>query len=84
MASFEVVTERQAPPKPATVKRHQEQMRTYEGYVASLKKAQAGRLAPSPDETTRSVMVRVRRAASRLGRSVEVWSVGETVYFRPK
>ena len=83
MASFEVLTEKQAPPRPSGApSRKQADMCAYEGYVTSLKKGQAGKLATSPGETTRSVTVRVRKAAARLGRAVDVWSVGDEVYFR--
>ncbi len=39
-------------------------------------------MANSPGETTRSVTIRVRKAAGRLRRVVDVWSVGDEVYFR--
>jgi hypothetical protein len=54
----------------------------YEGYVASLKKGQAGKLVPDPTESPRSIALRVSRAAKRLGRPLDVWTVDDAVYFR--
>jgi hypothetical protein len=57
-------------------------MAEYEGYVASLKKGQAGRLIPSDGESPRAVALRVTRAAQRLARPMDVWVLDGAVYFR--
>jgi hypothetical protein len=83
MATMTVIDEASAPKKPspgasASLLRQAE----YEGFVNSLKKGQAGKLVPSDIEKTRSLVLRVTRAGSRLGKSVEAWTVDGVVYFR--
>ncbi len=82
MAEFAVVKQSQAPRRPTTAGPLRARMAEYEGYVASLKRGQAGQLVPDLGESPRAVAVRVSRAAKRLNRPVEVWSVDGAVYFR--
>jgi hypothetical protein len=57
-------------------------MKQYEEYVNTVKKGQAGRLVPQQGETARGVVMRVGRAAKRLGKSTEAWVADGVVYFR--
>ena len=81
MAAFAVIDKAKAPAPPRKPWRHDSQMRLFEGYVASLKAGQAGRLTPTAAETTRGLAVRVSRAAKRLNRDVETWTADGAVYF---
>jgi hypothetical protein len=83
MAEFAVVKQSQAPRRPTTPGPLRARMAEYEDYVASLKKGQAGRLVPAGSESVRAVAVRVSRAAKRIARPTEVWTVDGAVYFRP-
>jgi hypothetical protein len=53
----------------------------YEDYVRAIE-SDVGELELSSDEQTRSVKVRLRRAATRLGRDIEIWDANGRVYFR--
>ena len=53
----------------------------YESYVQSIN-SDVGELELGPDENIRSVKVRLRRAASRLDRDIDIWDVNGKVYFR--
>jgi hypothetical protein len=53
----------------------------YEGFIQSIN-GDVGELELSPDEQVRSVKVRLRRAATRLGHEVEMWDAEGRVYFR--
>ena len=82
MAQFAVIDQSRAPAQPPPhATSYAEQMRQYEGYVRGLKKGQAGRLTPVAPETTRGLVVRVGRAAKRLGTDVETWTADGAVYF---
>ena len=53
----------------------------YEGFIQSIN-GDVGELELSPDEQMRSVKVRLRRAANRLGRDIDIWDVDNRVYFK--
>jgi hypothetical protein len=61
----------------------QEQQRMYEGFIREVGSGDVGELELSPGDQIRSVKVRLRRAASRLGVEVEIWDANQRVYFRP-
>lgn len=82
MAEFAVIKRSEAPRRPTTPGPLRSRMAEYEGYVASLKKGQAGKLVPAGDESLRAVALRVSRAGQRLARPIEVWTVDGAVYFR--
>ena len=46
------------------------------------KAGQVGRLTPGDRETARALSVRVGRAGTRLGKSVNAWTVDGVVYFK--
>lgn len=83
MATFEAISEKQAPQQPKkTSGRLGERMIEYDGYIRSVKKAEVGRLIPSPNETSRGIALRLSRAGKRIGIKVETWVVEDQVYFR--
>ena len=85
MAQFAVIDRAKAPAPPARPSgTSQKRMRQYETYILGIKKGQAGRLVPTEPETSRGVVHRVTRAATRLGVSVETWVVDGAVYFAPR
>ena len=53
----------------------------YEEYVQTIN-TDVGELELSPDEQPRSVKVRLRRAATRLGREIDIWDANGRIYFR--
>jgi hypothetical protein len=53
----------------------------YEDYIQAVH-GEVGELQLDPDEDLRSVKVRLRRAATRLGRDIETWDARGRVYFR--
>ena len=53
----------------------------YEEYVRAID-SDVGELELSTDEQPRSIKVRLRRAATRLGRDIEIWDANGRVYFR--
>ena len=59
---------------------HEAQLQ-YEGFIQAIN-GDVGELELSPDEQVRSVKVRLRRAATRLSREIEIWDVDGRVYFR--
>jgi hypothetical protein len=83
MAEFEVIKQSQAPRRPTSPGPLGERMAEYDDYVGSLKRGQAGKLVPADGESLRGIVLRVTRAAKRLSRPIEVWTVDGTVYFRP-
>ena len=59
----------------------QEQQRLYEGFIQQVG-SDVGELDLSPGEQVRGVKVRLRRASTRIGASIEIWDVEGKVYFR--
>ena len=64
-----------------TNKAVQEQQKLYEGFIASAT-GSVGELALDAGEAVRSVKTRLRRAATRIGRKLEIWDVDGKVYFQ--
>ena len=56
-------------------------MRQYEDFVNDVGPDEAGKLTPEGDETTRSLAMRVSRAAKRVGKTANTWTRDDTVYF---
>jgi hypothetical protein len=61
----------------------QEQHRLYEGFIRDVGAGRVGELQLESNEPMRSVKVRLRRAASRLGVKLEIWDADSRVYFKP-
>ena len=58
-----------------------EEQRKYEEFIQAIG-ADVGELELSEEEQPRPVKVRLRRAATRLGKDVEIWDANDKVYFR--
>jgi hypothetical protein len=71
----------EAPVPNRSTKAIREAQQQYEEYVQAIN-SDVGELELSPDEQARSVKVRLRRAATRPGREIEIWDAGGRVYFR--
>ncbi len=59
-----------------------EQQQMYEGFISEAGSSNVGELSLSESEESRSVKVRLRRAANRLGTALEIWDADGKVYFR--
>jgi hypothetical protein len=59
----------------------QEAQRQYEGYIREIGN-NVGELEMLPEEELRSVKVRLRRAATRMGSELDIWDFNGRVYFR--
>jgi hypothetical protein len=69
-------------PTPSRVSRAvREQQEIYEGFIREIN-SNVGELELRTDEQPRSVKVRLRRAATRLGRELEIWDANGKVYFK--
>lgn len=54
----------------------------YEGYIADLTPQQAGKILIDSNERVTTIRDRLRRAAQRLDRSVQIRRKGNVLYFR--
>ena len=69
-------------PRPSRASRAvREQQSLYDNFIRDVGD-QVGELDLQPDESIRSVKVRLRRSAARLGLELDVWDVNSRVYFR--
>ena len=59
----------------------QEQQRLYEAFIRDVD-GNVGELQPSAGEQLRSIKVRLRRAATRVGSEIEIWDADGKVYFK--
>ena len=57
-------------------------MGEYEGFLTAVKKGHVGKLAPSPGETARGLVLRIKRAGTRVGKDLDAWVADGVVYFR--
>lgn len=68
-------------PTPSRVSRAvREQQQLYEGFLRQIGQ-DVGELELAPGEQVRAMKVRLRRASTRLGLPIEIWDVGDRVYF---
>ncbi len=58
-----------------------EAQRQYDNFIQSIN-GDVGELVLSEGEQLRGIKVRLRRAASRLSREIEIWDANGHVYFR--
>jgi len=82
MAEFSVIPSSQAPPMPYKKTAIARRMAQYESYVLTLKSGSAGKLVPERAETPRALLIRIRRAATRVGKPIHAWQADGVVYFR--
>ena len=54
----------------------------YEGFIREAGSENVGELSLDEGEQSRSVKVRLRRAANRMGVNVEIWDADSKVYFK--
>jgi hypothetical protein len=71
----------EVPPQTRSSKAVQEAKLQYEGFIQSVD-SNVGELELGPEEQARGVKVRLRRAATRLGREIDIWDANGRVYFR--
>ena len=81
MPTMTIRSASEAPVPNRSTKAVREAQLQYEEYVQAIN-SDVGELELSPDEQARSVKVRLRRAATRLGREIEIWDASGRVYFR--
>ena len=81
MPNFQVRSAAEVPVPSKTSKAVHEAQMQYEGFIQTIN-GDVGELELSPDEQPRSVKVRLRRAATRLGREIDICDANGRVYFR--
>ena len=82
--SMPTMTVRKASDVPAPqrgTKATREAQRQYEEFIQAIS-SDVGELEMDTGENPRGVKVRLRRAATRLGREIETWDADGRVYFR--
>ncbi len=72
----------EAPPPSRSSKSVQEQQQKYDDFISSIDIGVVGDLELESGEKIRSVKVRLRRASTRVGVTIEIWDVNGHVYFR--
>jgi hypothetical protein len=80
MPNLQIRNASEVPSPNRTSKSVHEAQLQYEGFIQAID-GNVGELELSPDEQVRSVKVRLRRAATRLSREIEIWDVDGRVYF---
>ena len=68
-----------APNRSPRVVREQQQL--YDGFIRQLD-GNVGELELAQDESIRGIKVRLRRAATRIGSTLEIWDANGKVYFK--
>jgi len=72
----------EAPPPSRVPRAMREQQQRYEEFVRGIELNEVGDLQLDAGENLRSVKVRLRRAALRLGEDLDIWDANGRVYFR--
>ena len=65
-----------------TTRAAREQQAQFDGFLRDVPADSVGELELAADENARSIKVRLRRAASRLGQTIDIWDAEGRVYFR--
>ncbi len=81
MPRLEVRRPNEVPTPSRSSRAVQEQQRLYEGFIRDVD-GNVGELQLGAGEQVRSVKVRLRRAATRLGSEIEIWDADGRVYFK--
>ncbi len=81
MATFTTIDADKAPARPG-YGRLKGRMGEYEGFLTKVTKGHVGKLAPSRGETARGLVLRIKRAGTRVGNDVDAWVVDGVAYFR--
>jgi hypothetical protein len=58
----------------------QEARRQYEAYIREVGN-NVGELEILPGEQVRSIKIRLRRAATRIGSELDIWGINDRIYF---
>jgi hypothetical protein len=82
MPQFSVRNREDVPAPVRASKAVREAQLEYEGFIQAIN-GDVGELELGPEDQLRSVKVRLRRAANRLDREIEIWDANGRVYFRP-
>ena len=81
MPEFQVVTLREAMMSSTATGKRAQLAQEYAGYTGRLGPDEAGRLTPSDGETVATVRRRLGSAARVSGKSIQIKSVGNDIYF---
>jgi hypothetical protein len=81
MPTMKVRSAAEVPAAVRGTKAAREAQQEYEGFIRAIN-SDVGELQLSAGERPRGVKVRLRRAASRLGREIDIWEADGRVYFR--
>jgi hypothetical protein len=73
---------RQLAAAPSSEPGRRERRLLYDGYLADVPPDTAGELRLEPGDSSRSVQQALRYAAQRLGLKLEIWRVGDSIFFR--
>lgn len=81
MPKFEVRSSTDVPPPSRSSRAIRELQAQYEAFLRGIN-GDAGELQLESSESMRSVKVRLRRAATRLGLDIDIWDANGFVYFK--
>ena len=81
MPKLEIRRSDEVPGPSSGTKAVREQQNLYECFIRQLN-GNVGELELEPGEQVRGIKTRPRRAASRLGRQIEIWDADGKVYFK--
>ena len=81
MPNLSIRNPSEVPPPHRTSKAVAEAQQQYEGYIRAIN-GDVGELELDPEENLRGVKVRLRRAARRVGKELQIWDADGRVYFQ--
>jgi hypothetical protein len=81
MPTFHARKAEEVPSPRRSPKAVQEAQLQYESFIQTVD-GNVGELELAPEEQARGVKLRLRRAATRLGREIDIWDANGHVYFR--
>ena len=82
MPSLNVRNAAEVPDYKKTSAASRKQQSLYESFISEAGADNVGELELAEGENARSVKVRLRRAASRIGANLEIWDYNGKIYFR--
>jgi hypothetical protein len=81
MPKFTVRKASEVPPPSRTSNAIREQQQLYEGFIRQAT-GNVGELTLEPGDAIRSLKVKLRRSATRIGRKLDIWDMHGKVYFQ--
>jgi hypothetical protein len=81
MPKFMVRTSAEVPAPDRTTKAVREQQQLYEDFIRQAT-GNVGEINLEPGDAMRSIKVKLRRAGTRLGTTLEIWDANGKVYFQ--